>query len=48
MSEHKLAGILRQQVPDREKRHRADFVVQTGAGRAGVLKDLKKILKGLK
>src|SRR5262249_53201391 len=32
MTEERLAQILRQQMPDAEKRERADFVVDTGAG----------------
>jgi dephospho-CoA kinase len=32
MSEAKLAAILARQVPDEEKRARADFVVDTGNG----------------
>jgi dephospho-CoA kinase len=31
MNEAKLAAILARQLPDAEKRHRADFVIDTGA-----------------
>lgn len=47
MTEEKLAQILARQVPDREKRRRADFVVQTGGGRRAVLRRLRVIAKHL-
>jgi dephospho-CoA kinase len=47
MTREKLAQILARQVPDREKRRRADFVVQTGAGRRAVLRRLRVIAKHL-
>lgn len=45
MSEARFAAILKQQMPDREKRRRADFVVQSGLSRALTLRRLKGILR---
>ncbi len=45
MSRQKLAAILSRQTPDREKRRRADFIVQTGLGKASALRQLKRITK---
>lgn len=44
MSEEKFAGILASQIPDREKRRRADFVVETGIGKAYTFARLKQIV----
>ncbi len=44
MSEEKFAGILASQIPDREKRRRADFVVETGIGKAYTFSRLKQIV----
>ena len=40
-----LAGILANQLPDSQKRRRADFVVQTGLGRAFTLRRLEWIVR---
>ena len=45
MTEGRFAAILRQQMPDREKQRRADFVVQSGLSRALTLRRLKAILR---
>ena len=42
-----LAGILANQLPDREKRRRAEFVVQTGLGRGFTLRRLERIVRVL-
>lgn len=47
MSEEKFANILKSQIPDHEKRRRADFVVQTGLGLAYSHRALKRIINQL-
>jgi dephospho-CoA kinase len=48
MSESRFADILRAQMPDREKRRRADFVVATALGRAETFRRLKTIVRTLR
>lgn len=48
MTEIRLAAILQKQMPDREKRRHADFVVPTGAGRAVTLRRLRAIVRLLR
>ena len=48
MTREKLAGIRAQQLPDAEKRRRADFVVPTGLGRLHSLRSLRRIVKILR
>ena len=47
MTEGKFTAIIAQQMPDYIKRHRADFVVQTGLGRAYTFRALKRIIQSL-
>jgi dephospho-CoA kinase len=44
MTESKLKAILTRQIPDREKRLRADFVIDTGADLSTTEADVRKIL----
>ena len=48
MTEIRLAAILQKQMPDREKRRRADFVVPTGLGRNLTLRRLRAIVRLLR
>jgi dephospho-CoA kinase len=48
MTMERLAGILARQLPDGEKRRRADFVVLSGLGRALTLRRLRKVVSLLK
>lgn len=41
MTRDKLAAIRRQQMPDHDKRQRADFIIPTGIGRAAALRRLR-------
>lgn len=45
MTKQRLADIKSRQMPDAEKRRRADFIVQTGAGRRESLRRLIRIVK---
>ena len=47
MTEEKLAAILAKQVPDSEKRARADFVVVTGGGVEAARSQVRNILRQL-
>jgi dephospho-CoA kinase len=44
MTPEKLAGILAQQMPDGEKRRRADLVIRTGAGKRAALRQIDRLL----
>ncbi len=48
MSKGRFADILRAQMPDREKRRRADFVVATALGRSVTFRRLKAIVRTLR
>lgn len=45
MTPKRFKGVLSRQMPDAEKRRRADFVVQTGLGRRYTLQRLGEIVK---
>lgn len=48
MSEARFRSILKQQMPDAEKRRRADFVVPTGLDRSLSMRRLRAIIRGLR
>jgi dephospho-CoA kinase len=48
MSEQRFREVLSKQMPDAEKRRRADYVVPTGLGRRLTLRRLARVLKDLK
>tara|TARA_R110002110_G_scaffold415612_6_gene651979 strand:+ start:7139 stop:7756 length:618 start_codon:yes stop_codon:yes gene_type:complete len=48
MDAERFAGILAAQSPDREKRRRADFVVETGLGKAYTFRRLKRIVVAIR
>lgn len=48
MTPEKFARIFEKQTKDEEKRARADYIVDTGAGYMSTLKQIRKILKELK
>lgn len=47
MSEEKFFQILNSQMPDHEKRSRADFILPTGLGKAYTMKAVKKMLTAI-
>jgi dephospho-CoA kinase len=48
MTESRFASILSAQLPDREKRRRADFVVPTGLGRGLTFRSLRRVVAELR
>jgi dephospho-CoA kinase len=48
MTAIRLAAILEKQMPDSEKRRRADFVVPTGLGRNLTLRRLQAVVRLLR
>jgi dephospho-CoA kinase len=48
MSPERLRGILARQMPDAEKRRRAEFVIQSGAGRRHTLQRFKRMVRLLR
>jgi len=48
MTQERFARIRAQQMPDEIKRRRADFVVETGLGKADSLRQLRRIVKILR
>lgn len=48
MTPERFAAILAQQLPDREKRRRADFLVLTGRGKGDTFRQLRRIVRRLR
>jgi dephospho-CoA kinase len=48
MTREKLTGILSHQMPDAEKRRRADLVVRTGDGKRSALRQIDRLLAALR
>jgi dephospho-CoA kinase len=48
MSKQDIAAVIARQMPDREKRKRADVVIQTGLSRAHTLRALRRFIRTLR
>ena len=48
MTKQRFADILRAQIPDSEKRRRADFVVATALGKGATYRHLRSIVRTLR
>ena len=48
MTQEKLRNILARQMPDAQKRKRADFIIHTGLGKYASLKQVKQILRRIR
>jgi dephospho-CoA kinase len=48
MDEARFRQVLRQQMPDREKRRRADWVIDTGLGRRATLAALAEVVRQMR
>jgi dephospho-CoA kinase len=47
MSPERIAGVMRRQMPDKEKRRRADFIIPTGLGKATTYATIRGIVSTL-
>jgi dephospho-CoA kinase len=48
MSAADIAAVIARQMPDQEKRRRADVVIQTGLSRGHTLRALRRLIRGLR
>ena len=48
MTRPKMTALLENQLPDKEKRKRADFIVETGLSKAYTFKQVKSIISAIR
>ncbi len=48
MSDAQIAAIVARQMPDSQKRRRADLVIRTGLSRAAALRPLRRLIRSLR